>query len=156
MAVITQHATIVDLSKDKTIKIVSTLLIIAAFTLLGWGTPMRWGAFLVGAVAIGGLWVLPGPIEALRVEWKPLPQEALEWLQGRFTKICVSVDSEAELLAIYQKAKDTGLLCSLIQDCGQTEFKDAEGNPVPTYTCCAIGPAKSESIDSITGGLKLL
>ena len=27
-----------------------------------------------------------------------------EWLEGRFTKVCVSVDSEEELLDIHQKA----------------------------------------------------
>jgi len=73
------------------------------------------------------------------------------WLQGRFTKICVSVDSEEELLAVYQKAEDADLVCSLIQDAGLTEF-----GGVPTYTAVAVGPAKPEVIDKITGHLKLL
>ena len=74
-----------------------------------------------------------------------------EWLQGRFTKIVVSVDSEEELLLIHQKALEAGIPCSLIQDCGATEF-----HGVPTYTCCAIGPDEEEKIDLITRGLKLL
>jgi peptidyl-tRNA hydrolase, PTH2 family len=73
------------------------------------------------------------------------------WLEGIFTKICVCVNSEQELLDIYQKAKDTRLPCSLIQDSGQTEFKG-----IPTYTCCAIGPDNSEKINNITGNLPLL
>jgi peptidyl-tRNA hydrolase, PTH2 family len=73
------------------------------------------------------------------------------WLNGLFTKICLSVDSEQELLDIYNKAKDNGLICSLITDSGLTEF-----NGVPTITCCAIGPSFSEDIDKITGHLKLL
>ena len=73
------------------------------------------------------------------------------WINGRFTKICVSVNSEAELLEIYAKAKDKGLLCSLITDAGLTEF-----NGVPTKTCCAIGPAWSDEVDEITGKLQLL
>jgi PTH2 family peptidyl-tRNA hydrolase len=77
-------------------------------------------------------------------------EEMIEWMDGIFTKICVSVNSEAELLDIYNKAKEAGLPCSLIQDCGKTEFKE------PTYTCCAIGPDKSEKIDIITGNLSLL
>jgi peptidyl-tRNA hydrolase, PTH2 family len=73
------------------------------------------------------------------------------WLNGLFTKVVVSCDSEQELLDLYQQAKDKGLPCSLIIDAGLTEF-----NGVPTKTCVAIGPAKSEEINPITGHLKLL
>jgi peptidyl-tRNA hydrolase, PTH2 family len=73
------------------------------------------------------------------------------WLNGLFTKVVVSCDSEQELLDLYQQAKDKGLPCSLIIDAGLTEFND-----VPTKTCVAIGPAKSEEINPITGHLKLL
>jgi PTH2 family peptidyl-tRNA hydrolase len=73
------------------------------------------------------------------------------WLTGRFTKICVSVDSEVQLLEIVGKAKDAGLLHALITDAGLTEF-----DGVPTRTCAAIGPADPEDIDKITGHLKLL
>lgn len=75
----------------------------------------------------------------------------LQWLEGRFTKVCVSVDSEEELLELYNTAREAGLLCSLIKDAGLTEF-----NNVPTITCAAIGPAYPEDIDPITGHLKLL
>jgi len=74
-----------------------------------------------------------------------------DWIEGRFTKICVSVDSEAELLEIFNKAKAAKLTSALIVDAGATEF-----NGVPTKTCCAIGPAWSDEIDKITGHLKLL
>lgn len=74
-----------------------------------------------------------------------------DWLRGRFTKVCLSVDSEAELDEIYDKAKEAGLRCTMIVDAGLTEFN---GNP--TKTCCAIGPEWSEDIDKITGHLKLL
>lgn len=74
-----------------------------------------------------------------------------EWLEGLFTKICVQVSSEQELLDIYNKAKENNLLCTLIQDAGLTEF-----GGVATYTCLAIGPHWSEDIDVITGHLKLL
>lgn len=73
------------------------------------------------------------------------------WLTGRFTKICVSVDSEEELLDTYIKAEQQGMMCSLITDAGLTEF-----NGVPTKTCCAIGPDLPSKIDPITGHLKLL
>jgi PTH2 family peptidyl-tRNA hydrolase len=74
-----------------------------------------------------------------------------QWIMQKFTKICVSVDSEAELIEIYTKAKDLGFPCALITDSGLTEF-----NGVPTTTCCAIGPWHAEEIDKITGHLKLL
>jgi PTH2 family peptidyl-tRNA hydrolase len=74
-----------------------------------------------------------------------------DWIEGIFTKITVSVNSEDELLAVHAKAKEVGLLTSLIQDAGLTEF-----GGVPTYTAVAVGPAWSEEIDPITGHLPLL
>lgn len=74
-----------------------------------------------------------------------------EWLMGKFTKICVSVDSEEELIRIYQEAHEAGLEVAMIIDSGLTEF-----NGEPTRTCIAIGPNYSEDIDKITGDLKLL
>ena len=74
-----------------------------------------------------------------------------EWLYGIFTKICVGVNSEAELLDIYDKVKETNLPVKLITDCGLTEFHNE-----PTNTCLCIGPAKSEDIDRFTGHLSLL
>lgn len=74
-----------------------------------------------------------------------------EWVNGIFTKICVSVNSEKELIDIYNEAVVSNIPCSLIQDNGITEF-----NGVPTYTCCAIGPDDREAIDKITGHLPLL
>lgn len=75
-----------------------------------------------------------------------------DWVSGEmFTKITVYVNSEAELLDVYNKAKEKGLICSLITDAGLTEF-----NNVPTLTCCAIGPAWSDEVDEITGNLQLL
>lgn len=73
------------------------------------------------------------------------------WLEGRFTKICVRVESEEELLEIYNQARNAKLNCSLITDAGLTEF-----NGVPTLTAVAVGPGKPEIVDKITGHLQLL
>jgi PTH2 family peptidyl-tRNA hydrolase len=73
-----------------------------------------------------------------------------EWQKTGTTKICVGVDSEAELLELYEKAGDS-IARHLVRDKGITEF-----HGVPTYTCFALGPAPSEQIDPITGHLKLL
>lgn len=75
----------------------------------------------------------------------------LEWMEGSFAKVCVRVNSEEELLDVYEKAKAAGLEVHLITDSGKTEF-----HGVPTNTCLAIGPDLSEKIDPITGELTLL
>lgn len=74
-----------------------------------------------------------------------------EWLENSFTKICVRVDSELELLDLYEKAKAANLLVELITDNGKTEF-----GGVPTRTCVAMGPDEDERLEPITGKLKLL
>lgn len=78
-------------------------------------------------------------------------QDTFLWLRDhKMTKICVGVDSEAELLDIHMQALKVGLPSSLVLDAAHTEFKE------PTYTACCLGPAPSEQIDPITGKLKLL
>jgi len=74
----------------------------------------------------------------------------IEWLTGGMTKICVGVDSEDKLRAIFDKARAAKLTVHLITDAGLTEFAG------PTKTCLAIGPDRAEDIDKITGELKLL
>jgi peptidyl-tRNA hydrolase, PTH2 family len=72
------------------------------------------------------------------------------WLTGRFRKICVYVNSEQELLAIHNQAKVAGLVTSLIQDAGLTEF-----GGVKTYTAVAVGPDHEDRIDEICKNLPL-
>lgn len=72
------------------------------------------------------------------------------WLEGKFRKICVSVDSEEELLELEAKAKEAGLIHCMITDAGDTEFHGA-----PTKTVLAIGPAFAEEVDPLTGHLPL-
>lgn len=74
-----------------------------------------------------------------------------KWLESSFAKVTVRIDSEEELLDIYEKAKEAGLEVHLVTDSGRTEF-----HGVPTNTCLAIGPDYSELINPITGDLKLL
>src|SRR5439155_25843830 len=52
----------------------------------------------------------------------PLDAALAAWLGGRFTKICVSVDSEAELDAVVDRARSAGVPCALVVDAGTTEF----------------------------------
>ena len=69
-----------------------------------------------------------------------------EWLESSFRKVTLQVDSEVQLLAIYETCKLSGLEVHLITDNGLTEF-----DGVPTNTCIAIGPDYDEKIDLITG-----
>jgi len=73
------------------------------------------------------------------------------WLGGRFTKVTVSVESEAALDAVVAAARAANVPVALIVDSGKTEF-----HGVPTKTCCAVGPAWSDEVDAITGELPLL
>lgn len=73
------------------------------------------------------------------------------WLDEIFTKICVFVNSEEELVDLYNKAIESKLPACLITDRGLTHFKG-----VPTKTALAIGPCLSVDVDKITGHLKLL
>ena len=73
------------------------------------------------------------------------------WLTGSFAKVCCRVNSEEELMNIFDKAKAAGLEVHLITDSGKTEFHGQ-----PTRTCLAIGPDVAEKIDVLTGHLELL
>lgn len=73
------------------------------------------------------------------------------WLTGSFAKVCCRVNSEEELIQIYDKAVAAGLEVHLITDSGRTEFHGQ-----PTRTCLAIGPDEADKIDQITGHLPLL
>ncbi|HLK73193.1 MAG TPA: aminoacyl-tRNA hydrolase [Streptosporangiaceae bacterium] len=72
------------------------------------------------------------------------------WLQSSVRKVTVKVNSEEELIAVYQKALDAGLVVHLITDRGLTEF-----GGVPTRTCLAVGPDWDDLVDPVTGDLEL-
>ena len=74
-----------------------------------------------------------------------------DWLNGKFTKIVVSVDSDEELIALNKALDETYIPHALITDSGLTEF-----HGVPTNTCLGIGPYISKEIDKFTGNLPLL
>ena len=73
------------------------------------------------------------------------------WLRNSFRKICVYVNSEEELVAVHQKALDSGLITHIVEDNGLTEF-----HGVKTLTCCAIGPHFCHKFDGLTDHLPLL
>lgn len=111
----------------------------------GWFGPRKGKLIAQGAHAASAF--LVEKLSYVRPQWTLLERE---WLTTGMTKICVRVESEEELLDIFQKAKEAQLPVHLITDAGRTEFKE------PMVTCLAIGPTRSEDVDKITGNLKLL
>lgn len=80
------------------------------------------------------------------------PNSPLEqWINGIFKKIVVGAESLGEMVEAYDKAKQAGIPCSIIEDAGLTEF----GGKV-TITAVAIGPDSPEKIDPITNKFNLL
>jgi PTH2 family peptidyl-tRNA hydrolase len=71
------------------------------------------------------------------------------WERAGVTKVVLQCKGEKELLALYKQAVADYLPTSIICDEGRTEVKPG------SITCVAIGPAKSEAINKITGALKL-
>jgi PTH2 family peptidyl-tRNA hydrolase len=72
------------------------------------------------------------------------------WASEGQCKIAVKVKSEKELLELERQANELALPTALIVDRGLTEI------PAGTVTCLGIGPAPTEKIDRLTGGLPLL
>lgn len=77
--------------------------------------------------------------------------EEQEWLNGLFTKVVVSVNSEEELEQLIYQGREVGIKVFDIIDSGKTEF-----NGKATLTCAAFGPAKADELDPITGKLTLI
>jgi PTH2 family peptidyl-tRNA hydrolase len=73
------------------------------------------------------------------------------WMANDFAKTVLKCDSEEQLDALYRKAVEANLPCSVIVDNGTTCFDGKK-----TKTCIAIGPVRSDVVDQITGHLSLL
>ena len=76
-----------------------------------------------------------------------------KWLNGIFTKICLYVNSEDELISLYDRIRqeNSNIPCVMIEDSGLTEF-----HGIKTKTCIGIGPYWSHEIDKFTSNLPLL
>lgn len=73
------------------------------------------------------------------------------WLKNSFKKVVCYVNSEEELLELFERAKAKGMIAHLVEDNGATEF-----NGVKTNTCIAIGPDLDENFEGLTNHLPLL
>mgnify|MGYP000235729913 CR=1 FL=1 len=80
--------------------------------------------------------------------WRKRRRMAKQWLKEGQKKVVLEADEE-EILMLEKKAKEMGILTSLIRDAGLTELEPG------TLTALAIGPDEEEKIDKITGHLPL-
>lgn len=86
---------------------------------------------------------------ALEKTMRKNAQWAEEWKAGGQGKIVLKVNSEKELLELFESAKKV-LPCCLVKDAGHTQISPN------TITCLGIGPAPENELDKFTGKLKLL
>jgi PTH2 family peptidyl-tRNA hydrolase len=72
------------------------------------------------------------------------------WEQQGCTKIVLGVDSEDELLALADQLDAYGLdRYALVHDAGRTVLESG------TLTCLGVGPILADTINAVTGHLKL-
>lgn len=72
-----------------------------------------------------------------------------QWVREGQLKVVLRVNSEKELLEVYENALKLGLPASIVRDAGKTQL------PPGTLTAVAIGPAPEDLVDRVTGHLKL-
>jgi len=80
---------------------------------------------------------------------KTKPENVKAWEATGQTKICLKVENEEAMLNLAGVAKVHGLTWSIIRDAGRTQVEAG------TMTVLGLGPDKVDTIDKITGHLKL-
>ncbi|XP_069003129.1 peptidyl-tRNA hydrolase 2, mitochondrial [Embiotoca jacksoni] len=77
------------------------------------------------------------------------PELLKRWEYCGQPKVVVKAPDEDTLIELLSRAKEVGLLVSLIQDAGRTQISPG------SRTVLSIGPGPTDLIDSVTGDLKL-
>ena len=90
-----------------------------------------------------------GVLAAYKLAVRQCPQEVENWERIGQMKAVVRCDSEKELMDVYFAAVKEGLPAEYICDAGRTQVEPG------SKTVCAIGPAKVDRMDRVTGHLKL-
>ncbi|MDH7594014.1 MAG: peptidyl-tRNA hydrolase Pth2 [Methanomicrobiales archaeon] len=72
------------------------------------------------------------------------------WLMEGQKKVVLRVKDERSLHELRSLAQSKGIPAAIIQDAGLTEL------PPGTVTALGLGPARSQELDQLTGGLPLL
>ena len=71
------------------------------------------------------------------------------WKGGVQKKIVLKTDGEAELFRLADAAERRGLPNAIVRDAGHTQLDPG------TVTCLAVGPARDDAVDRVTGELSL-
>ncbi|EMA69854.1 peptidyl-tRNA hydrolase [Halorubrum aidingense JCM 13560] len=72
-----------------------------------------------------------------------------KWQGAGQKKIVLKGNSESQLFELADKADKEGLPYAIVRDAGHTQLEPG------TVTALAIGPARDESVDRVTGDLSL-
>ena len=81
---------------------------------------------------------------------KTPPHFQRAWLQSGMTKIVLAAVGARELEALELEAAACNVAAFLVVDAGRTIL------PAGTVTCLGLGPAPNETLDALTGKLRLL
>jgi peptidyl-tRNA hydrolase, PTH2 family len=115
---------------------------------------MRRGKEIAQGAHASTAWLVDRVLQAMTpngtVDHVALSAAERSWLRTSVRKVTVKVNSEEELMAVYQAAIEAGLVVHLVTDRGLTEF-----GGVPTRTCLAVGPDYDDLVDPVTGDLEL-
>jgi peptidyl-tRNA hydrolase, PTH2 family len=77
-------------------------------------------------------------------------QVQVAWLHVGMPKIVVYAADVDALVQLEQAAREHQIPACLVQDAGRTVL------PAGTITCLGLGPAPTETVDQLTGGLPLV
>ena len=88
-------------------------------------------------------------LAAYKLALAETPKDVHAWEEIGQMKAVVRCDSQKELMEVYNNARKSGLVAEYIQDAGRTQVEPG------SVTVCAVGPARSEFVDQVTGHLKL-
>jgi len=72
-----------------------------------------------------------------------------KWQGEGQKKVVLKGDSESQLFALADKAETEGIPYAVVRDAGHTQLEPG------TVTALAVGPARDELVDRVTGDLSL-
>lgn len=77
------------------------------------------------------------------------PDARREWKAGGQKKVVLKVGGERDLFELAEQARHEGLPHAVVRDAGHTQLEPG------TVTTLAVGPARDELVDRVTGDLSL-